>query len=215
LTLARDRIDLVVADDHPVVIAGIDAMLADNPAYCIVARCADAESALGAIRETGPDVALVKLELTGTFDMMSHIRREGLSCAVILFGARIEERQALEAIRSGARGLLLKSLSADLIEECIRKVARGERWIEKDSTAQMLERLAQGGPAPGEDGENLTGREQQLVRLAAGGLRNREIAKRLGISEGTVKIHLHRVYRKLGIRGRMQLVAIAQSRGLI
>lgn len=214
VVVTGDRtIDIVIADDHPVVMAGLAALLAGERSGCrIVARCADAESALAAIREHGPAVALVKLELAGSFDLLRRMRQADLACAVVLFGAKIEERQALDAIRLGARGLLLKTLPGELIEECVRKVARGERWIEKESAAGVMDRLATAGSPNG--AAELTPRETQLAKLAAAGLRNREIASRVGISVGTVKIHLHNIYRKLDVRGRVQLAHRARERGL-
>ena len=114
-------------------------------------------------------------------------------------------------------GLLLKPLPVQLIEECIRKVANGERWIEKSSAARVLERLATGQPAglDGHRADGLTPRETELVELASTGLRNREIARRLGIAEGTVKVHLHNIYRKLGVRGRLQLAHYATTHGIV
>jgi len=203
------RLAVVVADDHPVVVAGLRALL-DGAGLRVVAACADSKQAFDEVRRHRPDVALVKLELQGSFELVRRMRDSALESRVVLFGAAIEEDQALEAMRLGVRGLLLKTLPAELIEECIRKVARGERWIEKDSAAGVMARMASA------DGEStLTPREIELARLAAGGLRNREIADRLGISVGTVKIHLHNVYRKLGVKGRIQLVNEARSRGLI
>jgi DNA-binding NarL/FixJ family response regulator len=104
-------------------------------------------------------------------------------------------------------------MPVELIGECVRKVARGERWIEQNSAERVIERVA-GGAAAGKDGV-LTSRERQIGKLAATGLRNREIADRLGISAGTVKVHLHNVYRKLGVRGRVQLATYARTRGFV
>jgi DNA-binding NarL/FixJ family response regulator len=134
-------------------------------------------------------------------------------CGIILFASAIAEDQVLEAYRLGARGFLLKSMPVELIGECVRKVARGERWIEQNSAERVIERVA-GGAAARKDGV-LTSRERQIGKLAATGLRNREIADRLGISVGTVKVHLHNVYRKLGVRGRVQLATYARTRGFV
>jgi two-component system nitrate/nitrite response regulator NarL len=209
---AAGRMDVVVADDHPVVTAGLRALLDETSGLRLAAACTDTKQAFDAIRAKRPAVALVKLELPGSFELVRRIRDSGLECRVVLFGAAVEEDQALEAMRLGVRGLLLKTLPVELIEECLRKVGRGERWIEKDSAAGVMARLASG--ADGEDSP-LTPREVELARLAASGLRNREIASRLDISVGTVKIHLHNVYRKLGVKGRIQLVNEARTRGLI
>lgn len=207
-------IDIVVADDHPVVLAGLSAVLGTDESGCrLVDQCRDAVTTFDAIRTHRPAVAVVKLEMDGALDLVRRVRRSRVPCGIILFASAIAEDQVLEAYRLGARGLLLKSLPVESIGECVRKVARGERWIEQNSAERVIERVA-GGAAARKDGV-LTSRERQIGKLAATGLRNREIADRLGISVGTVKVHLHNVYRKLGVRGRVQLATYARTRGFV
>lgn len=211
------RLRILVADDHPIVLEGMHAVLTAPDANCrVVARCGDGTSAVEAIRDLCPDVAIVNLRMppAGGIAVVRQVREEDLPVRLILFTAAIDEMQALEATRLGADGILLKELSPELIVECVRKVARGERWIERRSAAKVLDRIASGLPAAF-GGAELTHREYQMMRLAASGLRNREIARRMKIREGTVKIHLHSVYRKLGVRGRLQLALHARSHGMV
>jgi DNA-binding NarL/FixJ family response regulator len=168
------------------------------------------------IRDLCPDVAIVNLRMppAGGIAVVRQVREEQVPVRMVVFTAAIDEMQALEAIRVGADGILLKELSPELIRECVRKVASGERWIERGSAAKVLDRIASGSSV-GFGGAGLTRREYQMMRLAASGLRNREIARRLKIQEGTVKIHLHSVYRKMGVKGRLQLALHARSHGLV
>jgi DNA-binding NarL/FixJ family response regulator len=211
------RIRILIADDHPVVLEGLQAVFAAERGTCrVVASCRDGTSACELIRDLCPDVAIVNLRMppAGGIAVVRQVREEQVPVRMVVFTAAIDEMQALEAIRVGADGILLKELSPELIRECVRKVASGERWIERGSAAKVLDRIASGSSV-GFGGAGLTRREYQMMRLAASGLRNREIARRLKIQEGTVKIHLHSVYRKMGVKGRLQLALHARSHGLV
>jgi len=108
----------------------------------------------------------------------------------------------------------MKESPPDALVECVRRVARGEQSIERDTLAKAFGRVLQGEAATREVGDTLTPREIELVKMVAQGLRNRVIAERLAISEGTVKIHLHNIYDKLGIDGRLELMLWAQEQGV-
>jgi DNA-binding NarL/FixJ family response regulator len=102
-----------------------------------------------------------------------------------------------------------------LLVECVRKVHAGEKWLEKHSVARAMDRMVKREDERLRLSRLLTPREMEIVRLAAEGLRNKEIADRLTITEGTVKIHLHHIYEKLAVTGRPQLILYATRQGLI
>lgn len=102
-----------------------------------------------------------------------------------------------------------------IIRDCVRRVYRGEQWIDREAVTDAFNRVAGRAADAREAGKALTPRELEIVRLIAQGLRNRVVAERLSISEGTVKIHLHNIYEKLGVDGRLELVLLAQSKGLV
>ena len=120
-----------------------------------------------------------------------------------------------EAVRLGARGVVLKESSPETLLECVRRVYRGEQWIDRETMTRAFGHAMQREAAMREASRILTPREIEIVRMIAQGLRNRVIAERLSISEGTVKIHLHNVYEKLGIDGRLELMLYAQEKGLV
>jgi DNA-binding NarL/FixJ family response regulator len=97
----------------------------------------------------------------------------------------------------------------------VRKVARGESWIERDTVTRAFRTIVGREAAAESAEENLTPREVEMVRMVAQGLRNKAIAERLAISEGTVKVHLHNIYEKLGVDGRLELVLCAQRKGIV
>jgi len=217
--MASNRpIRVVVADDHPIVLDGVAELFAlDTEEYRLVGRATNGTQALDAIRLHKPDVALLDIRMPPPdgVEVLKQIRLENLPVRVVLLAATIDEQQAMDAVRAGVDGILLKELAPQLVLECVRKVADGERWLEKQATSRIIETLIRREAGTRDAGAVLTPREIELVRLAAGGLRNKEISKRLQIKEGTVKIHLHNVYEKLGIRNRVQLLLFAQEKGLV
>ena len=118
-------------------------------------------------------------------------------------------------IRLGARGVVLKETAPRLLVEAVREVHAGGEWLEKGLVGRALRRLMDRESSLRSSIRSLTQRELEIVRLVAEGLRNRAIGERLFISEGTVKIHLHRIYEKLGVDGRLELALYAREKGLV
>ena len=111
--------------------------------------------------------------------------------------------------------MVLKEMAPHLLVQCVRKVHAGEQWLEKRSVSLALETLLRREAASREVAKVVTARELEIVRMVASGLRNKEIAERLFISEGTIKMHLHNIYGKLGVDGRLQLARYAKEKGLV
>jgi DNA-binding NarL/FixJ family response regulator len=112
-------------------------------------------------------------------------------------------------------GLVLKESSPEVLLECVRSVHRGEQWIERETVTRAFRTVLGRDASAHQAAETLTPREIEIVRMVAQGLRNKGIAERLSISEGTVKVHLHNIYEKFGVDGRLELVLSAQQKGLI
>jgi DNA-binding NarL/FixJ family response regulator len=112
------------------------------------------------------------------------------------------------------RGAVAKGAAPEALVRCIRTVHAGGQWLEGEVAGRVVERLLNGEAGNGHLPGGLTPREAELVELVSQGLRNKEVAARLGISEGTVKIHLHRIYEKLGVTSRVELANYARERGL-
>lgn len=209
-------ISLVIADDHPLVLGGLEALLATQPDLSVVARCADGETALEAVDKHRPDVLVLDLRMPGMsgLDVLRQLKDRGLPTRTVVLTAAIDEDEAVEVLRLGVRGVVLKEMAPQLLVQCIRRVHEGGLWIERTSMARALERVLRREDAERAAAAVLTPREVDVVRCVAQGLRNKEIARRLGINEGTAKLHLHRIYEKLGIDGRVALVLYARERGL-
>lgn len=209
-------IRLVLADDHVLFLDGLEALFRAESDFEVVARCRDGREALRAVREHAPDVLLLDLRMPGMggLELIRALRAEGKGVRVVVLTAALDEAEVVEAVRLGVRGVVLKEMAADLLLRCVRAVHGGGVWIERASAVRALERMARRGPGRGEPGSELTPRELDVVRLVLEGLRNKEIGERLAIGEGTVKIHLHRIYEKLGVDSRLALAATARARGL-
>jgi DNA-binding NarL/FixJ family response regulator len=208
-------ITIVLADDHPVVRRGLSQFFADVDDFRVVAECPDGEQALEAVRQHKPDVLIVDLRMPGAggLDVLRRLRETPDAPATILLAADISDNDVIDAMRLGAKGVVLKEMAPSLLVQCIRKVAAGGVWLEKEAIGRALGKLLQ--PAGGGRSAMLTPREVEIARMVATGLGNREIGEKLFISEGTVKTHLHTVYEKLGLKGRMQLAAYTRENGLL
>ena len=208
---------LVLADDHPIVLHGLENLLRAEPDVRVVARCASADETLVAVRRHRPDLLILDLHMPSKngLEVLRQLRREQLGTKVVLMADRLEDDEVLEAYRLGVRGMLLKELALKMVVQCVRTVLAGEVWIEKRAVSRALDVLLRRETGGREAAALLTPREMQMVRLVALGLRTEEISSRLAISEGTIKTHLHRVYRKLKINNRVALTLYAQALKLV
>jgi len=181
----------------------------------VVAECADGESALNEVRKHNPHVLIVDLRMPGAsgLEVLRRLRSEAQQPATIVLAGNISDEEVVEAMRLGAKGVVLKEMAPMLLVQCIRKVAAGGVWLEKEAIGRALGKLLQGGDSRARN--ILTPREIEIVKMVAEGFGNREVAERLFISEGTVKTHLHTIYEKLGFKGRVQLVAYVRENGLL
>jgi DNA-binding NarL/FixJ family response regulator len=209
-------ITLVLADDHPIVLDGLEQLFRLEPDFRVVARCRDGEEALRALREHRPDVLVldVRMPRLDGLAVLREIRSWDLPTRVVLLTAALDEEHLVEALRLGAGGVVLKEMAPNLLVEAVREVHAGGRWLDKRSFTRALGSLLQEGGGGAREVQALTPRELEIVRMVSRGLRNRAIADQLCISEGTVKIHLHNIYQKTGVDGRLELALYAQGRGL-
>lgn len=210
-------IRLVLADDHPPILQGLTLLLRQEPDLEVLAVCRDGEETLQAVRQFQPDVLILDILMPGKdgLAVLRELRQLELPTRVILLTAAIDEDNLLEAMRLGVGGVVLKEMAVPLLIQCVRKVYAGDQWLERHSIGRAMEKMLRREAGTREVAKLLTPRELEIVRLAASGLRNKEIASRLTISEGTVKIHLHRSYEKLHVDSRIALLRYAQTKGLV
>lgn len=210
-------IRLVLVDDHPIVLDGLESLFRLESDIRVVARCVNGEEALIAVNRHRPDVLLLDLRLPRKdgLAVLRELHQKKLGTKVVLLAAVLEEEEVLEAFRLGVRGMVLKEQAPQMVVRCVRRVHAGEQWVEKHACTRALHTLLDREAGESAAATVLTPREIQMVRMVAGGLRNKEMSERLAISEGTVKIHLHHIYQKLKVENRVQLTLCAQSRKLV
>ena len=214
-TTARRR--LVLADDHPIVLDGLEHLFRTEPDLEVAAKCRDGVAALEAVRRLRPDVLVLDVRMprrTG-LDVLRELAGAGLPTRVVLLTAAVDEEELTEAVRLGVAGVVLKEMAPRNLVAAVRRVSEGGEWFDEDVSGRALRRLVDREAGREEAAELLTPREVEMVRMVASGLRNRAMAEHFQISEGTVKTHLHNVYEKLGLESRLELATYARKKGLI
>jgi len=210
-------IRIALADDHPFILDGLDQLFRSEDDCEVIARCMNGEEALAAIGRLHPDVLVldVRMPQMDGIELLRRLHERSDPTKVILLTASLDDARLLEAFRLGARGLVLKESAPRLLVESIRQVAAGDQSWNGSVIAGALRLVLQREQAVASMTSTLTPREVEVTRMVAAGLRNKEIAGRLDITEGTVKFHLHSIYEKLKIDGRYALMTYAREHGLV
>lgn len=205
-------IRILVVDDHPVVREGLVAILEDEHEFKVADAVGSAEDAVAAIERARPDIILLDLELPGAdgVEAIPRLLAAAPTARIVVLTAYDTEERVLGALRAGARGYLLKGAAADEIAGAIRAVHAGGSYLTARVAATVLTQVREPGRTTA-----LTRRERMVLRLVADGLSSKAIARRLGITERTVKFHVGSILNKLGADTRAQAVAEAARRGLL
>jgi DNA-binding NarL/FixJ family response regulator len=209
-------IRLVLADDHRIILEGLEQLFRREKDFEVVATATNGEDALKKVREKKPDILVLDINMpkgNGLW-VLKQVHTEKIPTRVVLLTATLDDDEVLEAMQSGVSGLVLKEAAAVNLVDTVRRVQRGERALEPTVVSRALDRLSQREEAK-KLVEVLSKRETEIVKMVAAGLRNKEIALKLSIGEGTVKTHLHTIYEKLGVHGRVELTMLALERGII
>jgi DNA-binding NarL/FixJ family response regulator len=208
---------VVVADHHLVFLHGLKVYLGERGDFEVIATCENGKDAYSEIVKLRPDVALVNDDLAGldALDLVRRLQAANVATPVVIMAGTVDDHVFISAIRLGVRGFLVKSIPPPLIADCLRQVHAGGYWLEKQATTAALGKMVHGETNQRRLAEiGLTRRELEIARLGGQGVRTTEISRRLNISPGTVKLHLHQVYKKLGVSGRIALMVYARDHGL-
>ncbi|RFS83906.1 DNA-binding response regulator [Actinomadura spongiicola] len=216
---------VVVADDQEVVRAGFGALLGTQPDLAVVGTAADGAAAVRVCRDRRPDVVLMDVRMP-VMDGIEATRRVAAAPdapRILMLTTFDLDEHVYDALVAGASGFLLKDVTAERLFDAVRVVAAGEALLAPAVTRRLIGEFVRLRPrAPSRPSgaletalETLTARETDVLRLVAEGLNNAEIAARLTVGEETVKTHVSRVLRKLGLRDRVQAVVAAYESGLI
>ena len=200
---------ILIVDDHPMIRSAV-AMLLEGSEFAIAASAGTVESAIATLNEKDLHMVILDLAMPGGsgMEVLRRMRAEGDNRPVIILTAAIDDFSLREAVGLEVEGIVMKNNDPAWLLDCLAAVRDGGRWIDPDLKERAAD-LGKQGRFPA-----LSPRERKLVVLVARGLRNREIAAELGITEGTVKVYLHGIFEKLGVASRTELAIRAGEEGL-
>jgi DNA-binding NarL/FixJ family response regulator len=214
------RTTVVIADDQPMVRAGLRSLLEGEESIAVVAEAVDGEQALRAVRQHRPDVVLMDIRMPN-LDGLEATRRlvaDGSATRVLVLTTFDLDEYVFEALRAGASGFLLKDATAEELIGAVRTLAAGDAVLAPTVTRRVIEAF---GCLPSPDGalaarlSSLSARETEVLCLLARGLSNAEIGRELYVSDATAKTHVSNVLAKLGLRDRVQAVIFAYESGVL
>ena len=205
---AKEAIRVLVADDHQVVREGLVAMIGREPDMTVVAEACNGRQAVEQFFRHRPDVALMDLrmpEMDGV-EAITAIREKNADARIVVLTTFDGDEDIYRGLRAGAKAYLLKDAPGEELLECIRNVNCGKMCVPPTIAAKLAGRLS---------GSELTARELEVLEHMAEGRSNREIARSLSITEGTIKAHVNNILNKMNVSGRTEAVTIAIKRGIV
>lgn len=199
-------IRILLIDDHPLLRRGVTQLIGDDPELSLAGEAGSGAEGIELARREQPDLILLDLNMTGMdgFETLSALAREELHAIVLVLTVSDQPAHVNAALEAGAQGYLLKDMEPDELLEALKRCARGESVI-----SDGARHAAEGADAT----ERLTEREGQILRALARGRSNKEIARDLALADGTVKVHLRNILRKLGFRSRVEAALWAADQG--
>ncbi len=186
---------VLLCTDEPILAEGLTKILADTEGLDLCSWCSSVDTLAAQLEQHQPELLLVDMTNDVTFSVLSSLHGISYQAKIVLWVHTISTELALQAMSLGIRGILRKTLPVETLLRCLDRVREGELWFDKALTDSIM----------GARRYSLTRREGQLVTLLSQGLKNKEIATALTISEGTVKVYLSRLFQKLGVKDRFEL----------
>ncbi|MFG2987794.1 response regulator [Streptomyces sp. NPDC048257] len=218
-------IRILIADDEPMIRAGVRAVLATDPGITVVAEAADGHEAVRLAQSHHPDVAVLDIRMPGTdgIEAAAEIRRTAPATGVVMLTTFGEDEYILRALGEGATGFLVKSGEPEELIAGVRAVADGAAYLSPKVAARVVAHLAADGAgaragrraAARARVDALTGREREVLGFLGGGLSNGQIARRLHLAEGTVKAHVSSILARLGVDNRAAAAVVAHEAAVV
>ncbi len=203
-----DTISLLIADDHPLILAGLGTMIAAMPQFRLLGQACNGREALASYQSLRPDVVLMDLnmpEMNGV-DAILHIRQLDAQARIVILTTYHGEEDVYRGLHAGARGYLLKACDHEQLAICLRTVAAGHKYLPADIAATLAGRM---------EANRLSRRELEILHHLASGMSNKMIARNADIGVGTVKFHVNNILAKLNAASRTEAATVAARRGLL
>jgi DNA-binding NarL/FixJ family response regulator len=209
--MTQNRIPIVIADDHAVLRESLTALLQSQPDFEVVGAAANGDEAVQLVKQHGPQVLVLDLAMPGVdgFEVLRTLEKAGNHVASVVLTGSDNQSDYVQVVKLGARGLVLKADRPEKLFSAIRAVAEGELAFSEEIAHSVLEAMVSAQPTAPSSMERLSERERQIAYMVARGMRNRDIAVDLNISENTVKRHLQSIFSKTGSRDRLELAVLA------
>lgn len=211
--MSKNQIRIVIADDHAVLRESLASLLATEEDFAVEARAANGQEALAQVQELRPDVLVLDLFMPqgDGFEVLRTLDRAGSRVAAVVLTGSDSELDYAQAVKLGARGLVLKSDGPEKLFNAIRTVFNGELAFSDELAQQVLTTMSAESRASANTLARLSERERQIAFYVARGMKNKDIGQELSISENTVKRHLQSIFTKTGARDRLELAVLALS----
>ncbi|MDE0250259.1 MAG: response regulator [Gammaproteobacteria bacterium] len=211
------KLRIIVIDDHTLFREGLESLLSRHGIE-VVASVSDGQEGIRAAQEKQHDLVLLDMRMPGMsgLEVLKQFQQLKFQAPIVMLTTSGDERDLVEALRNGAKGYLLKDMEPDNVVAALREIVRGETVVAPNLT-QILAKVVKGeDPLESKQSplDNLTPREREILSLLAEGQSNKVIARNLGISDGTVKLHVKAILRKLDIHSRVEAAVIAVEQGL-
>ncbi|HEY0208700.1 two-component system response regulator NarL [Acerihabitans sp.] len=202
----HDVATILLIDDHPMLRSGVRQLIGMDPGLTVVAEAAGGEQGLLLAETLDPDLILLDLKMPGMsgLDTLDRLRRLPLSGRIVVFSVSDHEDDVITALKRGADGYLLKDMEPEDLLVAIRQAAAGRMVLSEALMPVLAAGLRQERPGGARDIGRLTPRERDILKLIAHGLPNKTIARRLDISESTVKVHVKHLLKKMGLKSRVE-----------
>ena len=205
--IPSSKIRILLVDDHMVLRMGVMTAASDEPDMEVIADVDNGQQAIEAFRKHRPDLVVLDLRMPGFtgIETITRLREEFGDVRIIVFSNFARGEDVYQALKAGASGFVVKEMAVDRLLDAIRRVHRGEQYVPTEVASRMGERLL----------VQLSPRELEVLRLVANGFSNKEIAAKLNVVEGTIKIHMTNILSKLRAADRTQAIILAIQRGII
>jgi two-component system, NarL family, nitrate/nitrite response regulator NarL len=219
--MPEEKIDILIADDHPIFRGGLRALIETERGFKLAGEAVDGEQAVAFTREFKPHILLLDLampKLSGLDVVKELSPPPPIETRIIILTAAIDDGQIAEALRLGARGIILKDTATQLLIKAVRCVVNGEFWVGRGNVEGLVAALQMAHTMQPEDPVKkfaLTAREMEVLTAIVEGYSNKEIAKRYTISEQTVKHHLSSIFSKVGVSNRLELALFSVHHQLV